>query len=101
MKIAFSLDDEKNSLEIITDITHPFIYSAFLSAMMHEIRPFLANKYELDDKCIEACMISIKDAANLACAGLDDNSYIEEYINQSIKRRMKKNDTEGASDVSV
>lgn len=100
MIITFSFDEEENSLEIITDITHPFIYSAFLSAMMHEIRPFLANKYRLDDTCIEVCMISIKDAANLACAGLDDNSYIEEFINYSIERR-KKSDTEGAADVSV
>lgn len=100
MKIAFNFNEEENSLEMITDIVHPFMYSAFLSSIMHEIRPYLARRYGLDEKYVNACMISIKDAANLACAGLDDNSCIEDFINQEIERR-KKHDTEGSADVSI
>lgn len=100
MTITFSVDLEKNSVEILTDIKDPIIYSALLSSLMYEIRPFLARNYGIDNDIIEPCMINIKNAANLACAGLDDNSYIEEFINYSIERR-KKIDTKGATDVSI
>lgn len=87
MKIDFSFDDE-NGIEIYTDIMDPFMFTAFLSTTMHEIKHFLSYEYGADD-FIKPCMICIKDAANMACAGLDDSSVIEEVINQLIERRMK------------
>jgi hypothetical protein len=99
MKIDFRFDDE-NGIEMFTDIKDPFTFTAFLSATMHEIKHFLSYEYGADDHFIEPCMICIKDAANMACAGLDDNSDIEEVINQIIERRMKS-DAKGATDISI